>query len=311
MPIPDYQKFMQPLLQYLSDGQSRSRQDRAKWLANYFQLTDEQQLERLPSGKATTLYSRVGWAGTYLLKAGLLDRPARGQVRITPRGLEALADSNRGTVIDNAYLRRFPEFVAFQSQSQRPDTGHEDPLLSVSNDERTERRTPEEAMESAHLTLRAALATDLLERIQAGSPRFFEQLVLDLLVAMGYGGSRADAAQAVGGSGDGGVDGYIKEDKLGLDSIYLQAKRWKESVGRPVVQAFAGSLEGFRARKGVLITTSRFSQDAHDYVRRIEKRIVLIDGQQLSEFMIDHGVGVSEVATYSIMRVDEDYFDDA
>ena len=166
-------------------------------------------------------------------------------------------------------------------------------------------------METAHRTLRAALASDLLDRLKSGSPQFFERLVLDLLVAMGYGGSREDAAQAVGRSGDDGIHGIIKEDKLGLESIYLQAKRWENSVGRPVVQGFAGSLEGQRARKGVFITTSKFSQEAHDYVRRIEKRIVLIDGEQLTNLMIDHGVGVADVVTYDVKRIDEDYFDEA
>ncbi|MFN8593124.1 MAG: restriction endonuclease [Thermomicrobiales bacterium] len=308
MPLPDYQKFMLPLLQYLSDGQTRSRAERAEWLANHFQLTEAQREELLPSGKSTTLYSRMGWAGTYLLKAGLLDRPARGRVRITPRGMEALEESHRGTPIDIRYLRRFPEFVAFESQAQEPGgtgrtTAGDTPPQPLA-------QTPQEAMEAGYQALRAALASDLLDRIKSGSPKFFEQLVLDLLVAMGYGGSRSDAARAVGGSGDGGVDGYIKEDKLGLDSIYLQAKRWQESVGRPIVQAFAGSLEGHRARKGVLITTSRFSQDAHDYVRRIEKRIVLIDGRQLTDLMIDYGVGVTEVVTYAVKRLDEDYFEE-
>jgi restriction system protein len=310
MPLPDYQQFMLPLLLYLADGQTRTRQERADWLADHFQLTASQRHELLPSGNTTTLYSRAGWAATYLIKAGLLERPARGRVRIRIRGLEAIEDNKQGSTINNSYLRRFPEFVAFQTQTHKPD-GTQSKPSDHAGPESVLTQTPQEAMEAGYLALRATLASDLLERIKAGSPRFFEQLVLDLLVAMGYGGSRTDAAQAVGGTGDGGVDGYIKEDKLGLDSIYLQAKRWQESVGRPIVQAFAGSLEGHRARKGVLITTSKFSQDAHEYVRRIEKRIVLIDGQQLTDLMIDHGVGVAEVAAFSIKRVDEDYFEEA
>lgn len=309
MPLPDYQQFMLPLLQYLSDGETRMRQEQVEWLADHFQLSSSQRAELLPSGKMATLNSRIGWAATYLVKAGLIERPARGQACITARGQEALGDSQRGILINTAYLRQYPEFVAFQTQTHKSDDGEAE--IPPSGSDAGVTQTPQEAIEAGYQALRATLASDLLERIKAGTPRFFEHLVLDLLVAMGYGGSRADAAQAVGGTGDGGVDGSIKEDKLGLDSIYLQAKRWQDSVGRPIVQAFAGSLEGHRARKGVLITTSKFSQDAHDYVRRIEKRIVLIDGQQLTDLMIDHGVGVAEVASFSIKRVDEDYFEEA
>jgi restriction system protein len=171
-------------------------------------------------------------------------------------------------------------------------------------------QTPEETLESSYQNLRSKTAQDLLERVMACSPRFFEQLVVDLLVAMGYGGSRKDAGQAVGQSGDGGVDGIIKEDRLGLDVVHIQAKRWKDTVGRPTVQAFAGSLEGYRARKGVLITTSQFSQEAKSYVTNIEKKIVLIDGEQLTQLMLDYGIGVSEIATYTVKQIDLDYFAD-
>lgn len=307
MGLPDYQQFMVPLLRYLSDGQPRTRQERMEWVADHLHLSAAQRDERLPSG-AVILSNREGWAATYLAKAGLIERTGRGLVQITTRGHKALDDSQRGIAIDTKYLRQFPEFVTFLKQTDKPDVETLPVLVANSGSENT--RTPQEAIEAGYRALRATLAIDLLERINAGSPRFFEQLVLDLLVAMGYGGSRADAAQAVGGSGDGGVDGYIKEDKLGLDSIYLQAKRWQGSVGRPIVQAFAGSLEGHRARKGVLITSSKFSQDARDYVQRIEKRIVLIDGQQLTDLMIEHGVGVTEIAHFSIQRIDEDYFED-
>ncbi len=172
------------------------------------------------------------------------------------------------------------------------------------------RLTPSELLESSYQGLRQALADELLERIEKASPRFFERLVVDLLVAMGYGGSRADAGQAVGRSGDDGIDGIIKEDRLGLDFVYVQAKRWDQAVSRPLVQAFAGSLEGQRARKGVFITTSRFTREAEEYVTRIEKRIVLVDGERLAQLMIDHGVGVADVASYHVKRVDLDYFDE-
>ena len=204
--------------------------------------------------------------------------------------------------INVKFLKQFSEFVEFQNLSrQSARTGTE-----VETEELDE--TPEETLESSYQNLRRNLAQELLDRVKKCSPRFFENLVVDLLVAMGYGGSRKDAGQAVGQSGDGGIDGIIKEDKLGLDVVYIQAKRWEGTVGRPVAQAFAGSLEGQRARKGVLITTSQFSQDAKDYVSRIEKKIVLIDGEQLAQLMIDHGIGVAEVATYTVKKMDLDYF---
>lgn len=219
----------------------------------------------------------------------------RGEFQITDAGLDVLSQSP--PEINIRYLEQFPEFIEFRSRSEQDDEQADEPD-----------QTPEEVLESSYQRLRNELAQDLLERIMDCSPKFFENLVVDLLVAMGYGGSRRDAGQAIGRSGDEGIDGIIKEDRLGLDVVYIQAKRWEGTVGRPVVQAFAGSLEGYRARKGVLITTSRFSQDAIDYVQRIEKRIVLIDGEQLTQLMIDHGIGATEVASYAVKRVDIDYF---
>jgi restriction system protein len=301
---------MLPLLTCLSDGQAKTRRQCNDCAADRLGVTSDEREEMLPSGKTTVVYSRAGWAATYLAKAGLVRRPRRGQVQITDLGRAAIEEASRGIKIDNAYLRQFDQFREFV-KSARQTGGAGNGAVSVESGGEAATKTPEEAMEAAHQSLRAALAGDLLDRIKAGSPNFFERLVLDLLVAMGYGGSREDAAQAVGRSGDNGIDGIIKEDKLGLESIYLQAKRWEGSVGRPVVQGFAGSLEGQRARKGVFITTSKFSDDAHEYVRRIEKRIVLIDGEQLTNLMIDHGVGVAEVAVYEVKRIDEDYFDEA
>jgi restriction system protein len=227
-----------------------------------------------------------------------MERPARGVLRITDRGRAAL-NAVPGS-IDNAYLRQFPEFLEFKSRTRASG--------SSASESNAEGHTPEELIEAGYLALRSELAQHVQERIAQVSPRFFEQMVVRLLVKMGYGGSLADAGQAVGRSGDDGIDGIIKEDKLGLDVVYLQAKRWANTVGRPEIQAFAGSLMGQSASKGVFITTSRFSNEARDYVRRIDKRIVLIDGEQLAELMIDHGVGVSEAATYVINRLDEDFF---
>mgnify|MGYP005843303953 CR=1 FL=1 len=300
MPVPDYQSFMLPLMEIAVDGQVHRIHDAIEFLAELYGLSDEDRREMLPSGKQTLLYNRVGWARTYLEKAGLLHKPGRAQFQITPRGLEIMRSNPKA--INTAYLRQFSEFQEFQTTSNTPQP-RQKPTVSLAEDQ-----TPEDALESGYRTLRQTLAGELLDRIKASLPAFFEQLVVDLLVAMGYGGSRADAGQAVGRGGDGGIDGIIKEDRLGLDVIYIQAKRWENTVGRPQIQEFVGSLEGQRASKGIFITTSDFSQQARDYVRNIGKKIILIDGAQLTEYMIDFGVGVSEKAVYVIKRIDEDYF---
>ena len=300
MAVPDFQSFMLPLLKAVSDGKEYNLSEVVDKLAEQFQLSNEDKKELLPSGRKTRVDDRAGWAQTYLRKAGLLERTGRGKFRVTERGLDVL--KSNPDKINIKFLRQYPEFVEFQNlsrQSAKPDAEAENEILD---------ETPEETLESGYQNLRRNLAQELLDRVKKCSPRFFESLVVDLLVAMGYGGSRKDAGQAVGQSGDGGVDGIIKEDRLGLDVVYIQAKRWEGTVGRPAVQAFAGSLEGQRARKGVLITTSQFSQDAKDYVSRIEKKIVLIDGEQLAQLMIDHGIGVAEVATYTVKKMDLDYF---
>lgn len=302
MAVPDYQSLMLPLLKITSDGKEHSFGEVVDALALQFRLTDDDRKEMLPSGTQSRFENRVRWAQTYMKKAGLLENPRRGKFLITDRGMKVIKDNHAG--INAKFLRQFPEFLEFQKVS-RQDAGQE-------QEEKDEAvvQTPEELLESSYQSLRRDLGQELLSRVKGCSPRFFEKLVVDLLVAMGYGGSRIDAGQAVGRSGDGGVDGIIKEDKLGLDAVYLQAKRWEGTVGRPTVQEFAGSLDGYRARKGVLITTSGFSKEAKDYVDKIEKKIVLIDGEQLVQLMIDHGVGVGEAATYTVKKVDLDYFGD-
>jgi restriction system protein len=265
-------------------------------------MSDAEMTARVPSGQSTIFENRVGWARTYLKKAGLIEPALRGQYRITPRGLDVL--KSKPLKIDVALLRRFPEFVEFISPKNDGQT------TGVEAIETPESLTPLEVLESAYKSLRRELADELLQTVRSATPSFFEHLVVDLLVALGYGGSRKDAGQAVGRSGDDGVDGIIKEDRLGLDAVYIQAKRWSATVGRPEVQAFAGSLEGHRARKGVFITTSQFTRDARDYVTRIEKRIVLIDGEQLAQLMMDFGVGVTEVDTYKVKKLDRDYFEE-
>lgn len=305
MTIPDYQSMMLPLLQLAGDGQEHVIGDVIERLAEYFQLTDEDRRELLPSGQQARFDNRVHWARSYLKQAALLESAGRGRFRITSRGIDVL--NARPDFINIAFLRQFDEFREFQSRGHRNNQiGQEE--VPAESTESTE--TPEERLESSYQALRRGLAQELLRRIMECSPRFFERLVVQLLVAMGYGGSLQDAGKAIGQSGDGGIDGIIKEDRLGLDALYIQAKRWEGTVGRPVVQTFAGSLQGVRARKGVLITTSTFSKEARDYVERIDSKIVLIDGEQLAQYMIDFGIGVAEVATYTIKRIDTDYFDE-
>jgi restriction system protein len=300
MPVPDFQAIMLPLLRLAGDGGEHRLGDAVEHLAGELGLTPEERRERLASGMQTRFANRVGWARTHLVKAGALTSPRRGYFAVTERGRELLARHPEAIAMRD--LEEFPGYLDFR-RGRRVENGA--PPADVEMAE----ASPEELLDASYQALSGALADDLLDRIKRGSPAFFEQLVVDLLVAMGYGGSHADAARAVGRAGDEGIDGIIKEDRLGLDVVYVQAKRWENPVRRPDVQAFAGSLDGQRARKGVFITTSRFTPDARDYVGRIEKRIVLIDGDELTELMIEHGVGVSEVARYAVKHVDEDYFD--
>jgi restriction system protein len=300
MAVPDYQSIMLPLLRLAGDGQEHKFSEAMESLAKEFGLSEQERDELLPSGAQTKFGNRAGWARTYMTKAGLLVSPGRGRFKITERGLGVLKTNPER--ISAKSLRQYPEFVEFQGTHRQEREPQEQEQEAESE------QTPAEALEASYVNLRKALAQDLLDKVKSCSPVFFEHLVVDLLVAMGYGGSRKDAGQAVGRTGDGGIDGIIKEDKLGLDAVCVQAKRWDGTVGRPVVQAFAGSLEGVRAKKGVLITTSQFSGEAEDYVGSIEKKIVLINGEQLAQLMIDHNIGVTELATYALKRIDNDYF---
>jgi len=299
MPIPDYQATMLPLLRFAGDGAEHSLRDAIDSLAGEFKLSDEERRELLPSGQQFVFGNRVGWARTYMKKAGLLRTTRRGFFQITDRGRSTL--SQKPTRIDAKFLDQFQEFRKFKSLRTQPATDGE-------AEEEEQARTPEEALERAYQNLRNDLAADLITQIKQSPPALFERLVVELLVKMGYGGSRKDAGRAIGKSGDEGIDGIIKEDRLGLDIIYIQAKRWDNTVGRPEIQKFAGALQGQRARKGIFITTSDFSRDAHDYASRIDNKIVLIDGEQLAQMLIDHNIGVAPVASYEIKRVDSDYF---
>lgn len=299
MTIPDYQSIMLPLLKYSSDGKEHLLRTAYDDLAIVFNLTDEERKELLPSGRQSTFENRVGWARTYLKKAGLFSSPKRGYFQITQRGQGVLRQKPEN--INVAFLKRYPEFVEFQTTSNKENQK----TIELSDEQKV---TPEEAVEASYIKLRDELADELLETIKSCSPSFFEQLVVDLLVRMGYGGTRKDAGMAIGKSGDGGIDGIIKEDRLGLDEIYIQAKRWEGTVSRPEIQKFAGALLGQQARRGVFMTTSNFSKAAREYASAIDSKIVLIDGETLAQLLIDYDLGVSPVATYSLKRVDLDYF---
>jgi restriction system protein len=296
MAIPDYQTCMLPFLRHLGDRKEHSLRDAEEALAEHFKLTTAERAELLPSGQQGIFKNRIGWARTYLKKAALIEAPRRAVFKITERGRQTL-ESNPSK-IDAKFLEQWPEFIEFRDASKpsgEPAQPTELPLTTT---------TPEEAIELAYQGLREQLAQELLSRILSCSPTFFEQLVVELLVKMGYGGSRRDAGERIGQTGDGGIDGIIKEDRLGLDTIFIQAKRWQGSVGRPEIQKFVGALQGQRARKGVFITTSVYTSDAVDYASRIDTKVVLIDGSQLAALMIDFDVGVSASASYVVKRVE-------
>ena len=291
MAIPDVQSIMLPLLELAGDNHIHRVRDAVDLLADRLRLTDEERRARSSDDQSPRFYHRVFLAREYLRKAGLLEDPRRGQFRITESGRRVL--ESRPSQVDLRFLRQ----LEVDSGAPPPDEELSDTAV-----------TPEEALQAAYATLRNSLAEELLDQVMHASPEFFEVLVVDVLVRMGYGGSRKDAGEAIGRAGDEGIDGIIKEDRLGLDIIYIQAKRWTSTVGRPEVQRFAGALQGKRARKGVFITTSAFSREAVEFAGSIETKVILIDGKQLAELMIDHGVGVRTDATYELKRIDADYF---
>jgi restriction system protein len=310
MAVPSFQDFMLPFVERIADGNEHSISELFEQLAQHFGLSEDDLKELLPSGRETRFKNRVYWARVYLGQAKILDSTGRGRFKITDRGRELLKAKPQR--IDIRLLRQYPEFQEFKNRS----SGGEEavtPATSSALDPRAEQplssQSPEEQLESSYQLLRQQLGQSLLASILKAPPAFFEQLVVDLLVAMGYGGSRVDAGRAIGQSGDGGIDGIIKEDRLGLDIVYLQAKRWESPVGSPEVRNFTGSLEGHGAQKGVLITTSKFTKDAADFAKRLQqKKLVLIDGQTLAELMMDFGVGVTRVASYVVQKIDPDYF---
>lgn len=301
--IPDYQSLMLPLLRLVSDRQEYKFRDIVDILATQFNLSDDEKKELLTSGQQPIFDNRVGWAKTYLKKAGLLDTPKRATIVITQRGLEVIKQNPER--INARFLRQFSEFVEFQTTKR--DTSEEEQTA-----DEIDTQTPEETLETAYRKIRKSLALEILSKVIEQPSGFFEKLVVELLVKMGYGGSFKEAGKAIGKSGDEGIDGTIKEDKLGLDIIYIQAKRWQPGnvVGRPEIHKFVGALAGQGAKKGIFITTSSFSKDAIEYIPRNETKIVLIDGEQLANLMIDYEIGVTKVTSFDIKKLDSDYFNE-
>lgn len=302
MSIPNYQAFMYPFLELLEDGKEHTLQEAYVSLAEYFNLSDKDKEKTIPSGTQLVYHNRIGWARTYLKKAGLLHTVKRAVFIITNRGREVLQDPTINKLTNNDLLK-YKEFQNFQGGKNKDEE-----LTSFSHN--SEDLTPQEQLEDSYKIIQKQMGDELIERVRESSPEFFERLVVDLLVSMGYGGSIQDAGKAIGRSGDEGIDGVIKQDVLGLDMIYVQAKRWRNVVGRPEIQKFAGSLEGQRAYRGIFITTSDFTKEAKEYVNRIEKKIILINGDDLAHYMIEYNIGVSKVTQYTLKKIDLDYFDE-
>jgi restriction system protein len=303
MPIPDFQTLMLPVLEAAARGEVRIA-DLTDNLANAFGLTPEERSTLLPSGRQMTLANRIGWAKTYLAKAGLVESKRRGYFNATERGREILAQHlNR---IDIALLSRFPEFEQFKRASRKEQSDDSDISIVVE----ASNQTPDELLMATHQAIENSLRNDLLDRLIKASPSFFESTIVTLLLSMGYGGSREEAGRAIGRSGDGGVDGVVDQDPLGLDRVYVQAKRYQAAVaiGEPEIRGFAGSLQGVKATKGVFVTTSYFTPQAKAFAEKIERRIVLIDGELLAQLMIKHDVGVRIQQTIHIKKIDEDFF---
>jgi restriction system protein len=298
MAIPNYEAIMLPLLRFAGDKQEHSRQEAIAYIENKFGLSEAERKELLPSGRDRLIGNRVGWSTTALKKAGLLESTKWAYFKITDLGLNVL--EKNPTEINSKFLEQFPKYVEFRSI--RKDKGKE--LIPETGTS----QTPQELIEDGFQKIKNDLSVELLGSVKHSTPTFFEKLVVELLLAMGYGGSRKDAGEAIGKSGDGGIDGIIKEDKLGLDVIYIQAKRWENPVGSKEIRNFVGSLVGHKANKGVFITTSSYTKDALEYVKTINHKVILIDDELLTELMIDNNIGVSKVQSYEIKKIDLDYF---
>ena len=300
MTIPDYQTIMLPLLKFAEDKKEHSIREAIDHIADLFKLSEGERKEVLPSGRSYIIDNRVGWARTYLKKAGLLEDTRRSFFQITEKGRGVLAKSP--TEINIKFLQNFPEFNEFRKRKEDGEEEQEHVIQEETS------QTPQELLEYGYQKIKRDLAQELIVSVKKASPRFFEQLVVELLLKMGYGGSLKDAGKAIGQSGDGGIDGIIKEDKLGLDVIYIQAKRWENVVGSKEIRNFVGSLVGQKANKGVFITTSGYTKDALEYVKTITHKVILIDGEMLAQLMIENNVGVSGIINYEVKKIDSDYF---
>ena len=307
MAVPDYQTLMLPLLRHAAEkGGETHIGALADEIANELKLTADDLAALIPSGGQTLLLNRLHWAKSYMQRAGIIESTRHGYFRVTQMGIELLKEKlNR---VDNSVLSRFPEFVEWRKRSA--SSSQREKAIERSVEVELEKSSPEDQISSGYREIQEALAIDLIDRIRNAPPVFFEKLIVDLLVAMGYGGGRAEAGKALGRSGDGGVDGVINEDALGLDVVYVQAKRYAAGNSVPVsaVRDFVGSLEGFRASKGVFVTTSSFPTSAIDFAQKVSKRVVLIDGVDLARFLIKYKIGVRTKDTYEVNIMDEDYF---
>ena len=299
MAIPDYKTIMLPLLKFAGDKQEHSIREAIDHIADIFKLSEQERKEVVPSGQQYIFDNRVGWARTYLKKAGLLESIRRSFFRITDLGLDVLTKNPQE--INIKFLEQFPQFVEFRNLRREKDEEEQKEELE---------QTPQELLEYGYQRIKRELAQELLNLVKQLPPRFFEKLVVDLLIKMGYGGSLKDAGKAIGQSRDGGIDGIIKEDKLGLDVIYIQAKRWDNIVGSKEIRNFVGSLAGQHANKGVFITTYSFTKDALDYVKTVPHKVILIDGEMLTQLMIENDIGVSKITSYDIKKIDSDYFEE-
>ncbi len=307
MAIPDFQSFFYPFLKFSTDSNEHSLKEVRKYMTEYFSLSDEDKSEKIPSGTQSKFNNRIYWTKSYFIKACLIEPTQRAHFIITDRGKSFFSKFKNGITISD--LKEIKEFKEFTS---RTNGGAENSSKTKTIESIHENKTPLEKLEESYLYIQSELANEVLEKIKTNSWQFFEDLVIDIMVQMGYGGSRNKAGETLKRTNDEGIDGIINEDKLGLDIIYLQAKKWKSSggIGRPEIQKFVGALHGQRAKKGVFITTSYFSKKAYDYVKTIDPKVILIDGETLASLMIEHGLGTSTIESYHIKKIDLDYFEE-
>ena len=309
MAIPDFQSFFYPFLKLSSDNKEHSLKEVREFMTSYFSLTEDDKAEKVPSGTHTKFDNRIYWTKSYFGKAKLIGHTKRAHFKITDRGLDFFARfKDNITIKDLKQIDEFKEFAQISPNDTLKDDkkGIEDETTNIEN------KTPLEKLEESYLYIKNELASELLDKIDSNSWQFFENLVVDLMVKMGYGGSRNKAGKAIKRTNDEGIDGIINEDKLGLDMIYLQAKKWNKEfgIGRPEIQKFVGALHGQRAKKGVFITTSHFSKNAYEYVKTIDPKVILIDGVTLADLMIEYRPGTSTVESYHIKKKDLDYFEE-